>query len=274
MNKKRRVKDARSLWALDADSMPAYIAAGILPIGGVLLFGGPTGVGKSLMALNMIHDLLHRERSEFLGTPGYTLEKKPSRIIYVDAEVGEYGMAERLKEVFPRQPAAGELLYTDQVSDLLIDEDIGRRRLLNMVEMEKPDIVILDPVSNLMEGDDSSNKDVKGFYQGLNWVKEKYGHPLTYLLVHHFRKEPAGRYSEDYDPLDPQNFRGASTWVGQAWTAMTMAGNRIGDLARRASWPKIRHGPPDSKTYQLKWEGRRVTAQGRVKKPGGFASPI
>lgn len=254
-----KTESFRALWKEELGEMPSYIPGGILPKGGFFLFGGEPGVGKSLFILNLMRRIMGQRPSTFPAYPALALGDKCERALYLDAEVGRHGLWERVKGIFDTPPPHG-FVYTTETSELTLDTEAGRGRLKKLIDTAKPEIVIVDPVSSFMAGSDSDNSNVADFFRTLRWLQEQQPDPLTFILCHHFRKKPSER--EDWDPLDLENFRGATKWISEAWTILPLADIDRSKRSVKARWGKVRHGPQPEGTWRFRFdENQRMVEQ-------------
>jgi len=239
-----------TLWEEDLGEMPSFAAGGILPKGAFFLFGGETGIGKSLLMLNIMDRLMGPRPGHWPGRPDIELTDVPQRALYLDAEIGEWGLWDRTKKIWTQAPPRG-FVYATDTAEMTIDTEPGRKRLLDLVLAAQPEIVIIDPVSSFMSGSDSDNSAVADFFRSLRWIQEKAG-PITFLLSHHFRKKPQEK--QDYDPLDMDNFRGASKWMNEAWSVLTMKSEDLFLRKVVARWAKVRNGPHPSGDFRWRYD--------------------
>lgn len=254
-----------SLWKEDRGEMPAFVGNGILPRGGFFLFGGETGIGKSMLMLNIMHALFDHRPRGFPGCRSLPLVDTPERVLYLDAEVGEWGLWRRVKDIWDEPPPHG-FVYATATSEYVLDTEPGRRKMLDLLQASQPEIVIIDPVSSFLLGDDSENSSVAQFFRSLRWFQEQLNPLLTFFLIHHFRKKPSER--ADFDGLDIDNFRGASKWNNEAWTALTLIEEDRATRRIRGRWAKVRHGPKPRADVLFRYDERnRVT---EIKRSGVF----
>ncbi len=244
----------RTLWEEDLGEMPSYVSGGILPKGGFFLFGGEPGVGKSLFILNLMKRLMGPRPSTFPAYSALTLTDVCQRALYLDAEVGRWGLCDRVRQIYDTAPPHG-FIYTTDTSELTLDTEAGRGRLKKLIDASQPEIVIVDPVSSFMAGSDGDNSNVADFFRSLRWLQEQQKDPLTFILCHHFRKKPSDR--DEWDPLDLENFRGATKWISEAWTVLPLADAKRSGRLVKARFGKVRHGPQPADTWHFKFDNNQ-----------------
>jgi RecA-family ATPase len=214
-----QVKSLAQLVAADLPTNATWAGPSYLPKGGTLLLGAGAKVGKSFCILENIRDFALG--NPIYGHPDFLPEAKP-RILYFEQELGEWGLQKRLKRLLrgltPEQLEG--FTYVSKIPEFKLDTYEGYKLLLQLMGEAQPDIVILDPVGRMLEGDDSSNQVVRQFYAHLDEALLK--HPgASAIIAHHFRKPGTDETSRNADTLDIHNFRGASQWVGNPDTLVS-----------------------------------------------------
>jgi RecA-family ATPase len=184
----------------------------VLPKSGKGMIVSAAKSGKSWLTLQAAKDIAYG--ANLFGHPLLTTE--PARILLIEAEVGENPLHERIQKVYNDSDweNIGDYLWTvSRDPEIKIDTGTGVRKLEQYISESQPNIIILDPVSRLMEGDDSSNPEVKKVFEHIDYLIEKYHHlGLSVLLTHHQGKsleEPKDKSVY----LNPYRSRGASMWV-------------------------------------------------------------
>lgn len=206
------VKSLSELVSAPLPEQPAWVGPAYLPKGGTLLLGAGAKVGKSFCLLEQIRDLCLI--NPVYGHPTFLPSASP-RILYFEQELGEWGLQKRLKRLLRNMPSKvlEGLTYVSKLPGFMLDTYEGYKKLQEIVTDAKPDILILDPVGRMLEGDDSSNQVVRAFYNHLDKVLLEFP-GLAAIVSHHFRKPGVDETSRNADTLDIHNFRGASQWVG------------------------------------------------------------
>jgi archaellum biogenesis ATPase FlaH len=263
------MKDLSALHTAPLPKLHAWIEGGILPKGSFFLFGGETGVGKTFFILNLVRSLL--QKTPFLGRKEFVITESPKKILWLDAECGEYEIARRAKKVFVDEniPPHAIDVYTDTATLCRLDSQDARGEFVSIIKKCEPlpDIIIIDPVSYFMHGSDSDTTQVRNLYGTLRYAKEALKLPdLTFILSHHFRKKPTGRPRTDHDPLDPENFRGAIEWLNHAWCAAQLAWAKDRPLRYnpdkgwdiRARFGKVRGAEPISDDQYYTIDGKTL----------------
>lgn len=248
-----------------------WIENGILPKGGIMLFGGDTGIGKTFIILNMIRSLV--EGSNFLGTEWRVMDK-PKSILYLDAEIGKDLLSNRVKKVFKgcENFGPGSVNAECDTGLIKLDTAAGRTKFYDKIKTCKvvPDVVVIDPLSYFLENGDNDNQVASSVYDGFRYAQQTFNRDMTFVLSHHYNKKPRGQGLDNFDPLDLHNFRGATKWSNIAWTVLTL--NRTKDnndegWNLEARYAKIRAQKPISGTHYYRVHGDSLLVKPRTTPP-------
>jgi hypothetical protein len=168
--------------------------------GGSLLLVGPTGVGKSSLALQAA-------MCWSLGKPCFGLQPaRPLRVLLVQAENDEGDMAEVRDGVLAGLGLSPEDARAALAGVFIVTEDSKTREgfaaLLDQILAQYPcDLVIADPAFAYIGGDASSQRDVSPFLRNmLNPVIHR--HRVGFVLVHHVNKPPQGEQKGQWQAGD------------------------------------------------------------------------
>ncbi|MCI0559640.1 MAG: helicase RepA family protein [Nitrososphaera sp.] len=218
----------------------SFIGEGILPKrGGRLLFGGPAGLGKSLVISNMIYDAASGWPIMGLGpvkrADGTTDERlnvsEPIRVLYIENEVGLSGLQVRFNKIHAMKQSAVALnnifilsksilrLATGKVETSLVSET-NVESWFDVLNAVKPQWIVGDPLATLHTCDENSNQEMNRVAivadEILEMYRDRTGIEAAWGLVHHFRK----RATEE--PVDMALFRGAGRIADWADTRLLM----------------------------------------------------
>jgi len=157
--------------------------------GAACMLVGPTGVGKSSLAMQLA-------MSWAVGKPAFDLiPTKCLKILLVQAENDEGDLAEMRDGVMcgmnlPQELALRALGNVHTLHEDSATRDALVKRLSPVLRDGEYDIMILDPLLAYLGGDASEQRDVSGFLRNqLNPMLHKYA--LGLVLVHHVNKPPA-----------------------------------------------------------------------------------
>ncbi len=222
-----------TLLAKDLPPLASWIDPGILPKRGMMLAGGHAKIGKSFLALECARALA--TGSKLFGEFSVP---QAARVLYVEQELGEYGLQKRSKKIFAGEPPRmieENLWYVTQQPRMKLDDREGVDIFRHLVVDVKPQVLRLDPMGKLHSGDENSNQDVEKVINSVERLK-KIGEPwdMSVIMIHHFGKPPQKRGEELTDELSPYQFRGASKWFDAADTLMTCSRQR--DAEKKKWW--------------------------------------
>jgi len=190
-----------------------FIGGGMLSRGDTMLIGAESKAGKSTFICGMIRQLI--SGTDFLG---YKITR-PLKVLYMQAELREKRLMERLSPTYAQVAeefkdnlciwsTRGIILFNEHLA--LIEREVGLR---------KPDILIIDPMLNFHNFNESNSQEMAEFFRMLDRIKETYD--IAIIMAHHFRKA-----SQDKDAHVSllESIRGSSALRGWAVTTIAMEG--------------------------------------------------
>jgi hypothetical protein len=123
------------------------------------------------------------------------------------------------------------------VPKLKLDNNFWAKEFAKLVKDERPNVIMLDPISNFMEGDDSNASSVMKLFDNIDsMIADNPELNLSFIISHHFKKPPAVNFQDTWDPLDAYNFRGSSKWKDYPDTLVTMCRVGAGSLDANKGW--------------------------------------
>jgi hypothetical protein len=169
--------------------------------GGAMTLIGPTGIGKSTLAMQMCI-------SWCLGQPCFGIEPTGRlKILHIQAENDEGDLAEM------RDGIVGRLALTDEDDatieagylTLLVDSQSGlefcQSILLPLVRKYRPDLILLDPALSYLGGETNNQQQVGEFLRsGLSPIIHEFNCGI--LVVHHTNKPPSGKQKPEWSGSD------------------------------------------------------------------------
>lgn len=197
--------------------------------GGGLLLCGPTGIGKSSLAMQAM--ILWA-----IGRPCFGIEPaRPLKSLLIQAENDEGDIAEMRDGIIAGLKLTADEIALARANTIVAREDerTSTRFLLETVEpllaAHKPDLLWIDPALAYLGGEASSQKDVGGFLRnGLNPLLHKHG--CGCVVVHHVNKPPTGRDKPDWKAGDFAYLgSGSAEWAN--WSRAVLALRSIGSHA-------------------------------------------
>jgi RecA-family ATPase len=212
----------------------------------MMILGGPAGIGKSFIAFQIGHNIA-------TGSLLFGMDKHvciPGGVLIVEQEVGIWGSQKRLKERYTDTLPPEPVWLISRDPEWLLDSPTGYEKAERTLEqLEDVGVLVLDPASRFLRGDENSNTDVGRFIRGVDQLMNKFvGRGLAVVLTHHFGKPPQD--NQDYNPFDAYNFRGASKWRDAPDTKVTcQRGKQLNDN----EW-----------IVKTRWETRHAISPGTV----------
>lgn len=276
------VQKISDLLERDLGDLPCWINPYILPKRGTWILGGDTGIGKSFVTIELFRALTTGTRP--FDCP-YLDCSQQTRALYVEQEIGEYGLQKRMARTFERhQKRTYEdyAFYVSQDPKFQLDDPSGVKHIAELVRECAPQVLILDPISHFHTSKENDNTEIGKLFQVIADLKAaNIRNDMSIVMAHHFLKPPNGRLmSAGYDDLSENNFRGAAKWRDAPDTVTTLAkrgGNRVWwELQMR--WEKMRHGEelndfmlrvePEAPLVQIEFQ-RVLGDAPKVKLPAG-----
>lgn len=206
--------------------MPYIIGRGILPVKGKMIVGGSPKANKSFVVLNMMLDLV-RGRDIFgaeyrTGKPLMPVEKS-WRVLYLEQELGEQGLLERLQGKDGRpglmsdiEPMGLELFIQPRDTAMRLDVPEGQDYIRNIVKTVKPDVVVMDPMAKFHLAEENSAMEMGAVMRVCDHLVEDFG--VAIILVHHVGKEDIKNPRRGGDRL-----RGSSAIFGDVDTVVEVS---------------------------------------------------
>ena len=226
--------------------LPCWLEPKVLPKRGIWILGGLTGIGKSYITLDLVRALTTATCP--WDCPHLTVPEQ-CRVLYVEQEIGRYGLWDRARRVFERhQPRTyhDRAFFITQDPAYQLDTPEGRKHVCEVQRDVRPHVLVLDPISHFHTSEESDNTAIGKLFQTIAELKQaSLDDDMSVIIAHHFKKPPNGKVmSQDYDDLSEDNFRGAGKWTSAPDTVTTMAkrgGNKVWwNLHMR--FEKMRHG--------------------------------
>jgi hypothetical protein len=148
------------------------------------ILAGPQKAGKSILSVNLGLSLAFKRDFLGFGVP------KPRRVLYVQQEIPESAMLERLRKMlcqFESPSLDNFMIENTSGTPLKLTNHAGVERLKGLVESNMPDLLILDPFSTFHDDkDENSESEMASVLEPILGLKHQF--KIGVLLIHHFGK--------------------------------------------------------------------------------------
>jgi hypothetical protein len=144
------------------------------------ILGGREKVGKSLIVIDMMIHLAVGENFLELNVP------EPRRVLYVQQELAEIDLQNRLKKMLPEEIPNNLFHKTTTGAVLKIDNPDHRQIIHNDIEEIEPDLVVFDPYQTFHTKRENSNEDMNAVLDYFYEIIHRYN--CGVFLIHHFSK--------------------------------------------------------------------------------------
>lgn len=164
---------------------PPTLIEGILRHGSTMIIAGEPKVGKTML-------LLHLACAFSSGGKWLNRDVKKSKVLFINMEVDEFTIVDRLEKVM--------CLYDNVDANLLYFlhlrghelgfEDLFKYIVTNVDSIGGVDVVIVDPIYKLFDGDENSAKEVSKLVTLID--RHFISNDITFIFSHHFKKVVKG----------------------------------------------------------------------------------
>jgi len=173
----------RSIYNVDIQSPPEVLVEGVMRCGHKAIVSGSAKVGKSMAMLWLASALSN-------GGEWFNCKCRRSRVLYVNVEIDDYTIRARAEDMTKSGIDCGEF----DIWNLRGRFEHGRDVISGLGVLLKNkgyDVVILDPVYLVLDGDESNAEHTKWFLNAVDRIIVNSS--ASFILVHHFAKGPAGQ---------------------------------------------------------------------------------
>jgi len=211
-----------------------WLAQGLLPVGGVGIIGGESGIGKSWLAYHLAQCVA--AGAPFLGHFDVTY----GSVVVFDAESARALISRRLTKLFNGlqtewSDCTADIPLRVVTGALPVQEVEQVARLIRFLDDLRPSLVVVDPLIHSIGGDENSSAETSRFFETLRHVQRQVG--CAFVLVHHARKRSYLAPSEA-----GQMLRGSSAILGCLDSHLFLRKLRTGRLL--CEHDKSRHAEP------------------------------
>jgi len=144
-------------WAKD-HSEAEWLAEPLIPSGRSVALFAPGGTGKSLLALWLAAGIA-------TGTPIFGTTQPPRRVLYLDYEMTEDDLAERLETMGYADVDLQNLHYALLPSLPGLDQREGGEAICRLAELCDAELVIIDTFGRAVHGDENDADTVRAWYR-------------------------------------------------------------------------------------------------------------
>jgi len=218
-----KVKTLRELLAEDLSiDTPSIVGSKIVTSEGLVVFAAQPKVGKSLVLQQLA--LAREFQEKWLGFP-----TERGTTLYINAEIAEAEFRNRFEIMTERRCLPDPCrLHVESIMGRFENMTGALDLIDGLIKGCCPDLLILDPVSQLLDGEDSSQEYVRPFLRRIDQFRNKYG--VAVVLVHHLRKPPRQqRGSKSSHKPDMHDIAGTGLWARNADSLIVGHGKPGGD---------------------------------------------
>lgn len=191
-----------------------YLFDPIVPHGGIVLFHGKRGLGKSQLVLTMSAAL--EQNTDLFGR--YRTE--PGKVVYVQVDMTPQIQQERVQRARHFYDLNNVHFYFADVFNVAALRESDE--LVQLIRAEQPDLIVWDTLRKITTMDVNDDR-TPSFIYGL--VKSLFP-GSTHCFIHHDKKTVV-----EQDELDPDEaFRGSGAWIDDADTGLRLTGSSGGRL--------------------------------------------
>jgi hypothetical protein len=216
-----------------------WLIKGVLPKRFNSVIAGTTGSKKSMYAMQLGMSLANGEK-EFCGNK---IIPKRTNVLYVDTEIGEYGVHRRYKNIMRNMNWSGDEYFNAIAKGGSVMDVWGM--VHEAYQYFRPELIIFDSLYNSTSCDDFSRAgQIQKVTNALTEFKERHG--VSVLAVHHFNK------GGNEMGLDIDRMSGASQLKNWLEWCMLLIKTNVKDFNL---WQvaKVRDFDHDESVIGLKW---------------------
>lgn len=165
-----------------------FVVENFIPKGTLTVVAGKPGIYKTSVMMNMGESVAN-------GLSWLGLKTTKTNVLYIDVEMGNYTLLNRLEYVLKGlDTKEAHLRYTSQIGTFSLwkEEDRPRKILAHEIKRLGVGLCIIDPLSGILSGGDENDTGAVGMlFTNLKWVVEETG--CAIVIIHHF-----GKNNENY----------------------------------------------------------------------------
>jgi len=213
-------------WQPPADA--CFLGDGLLERGEFTSFVGIGGLGKSRLSLQLaIAQILSRE---WCGLPTHGA---PATWLFISPENGisrwKTDLTAMLRDLSEAERATVEkhlrlfAMTPEEDGDVCLSDPLVRARLAATLAAEKPDVIVFDPLADMVDGDESKTVDMIATLRRLRSIVRTNAPTAAVLVIHHSRTG-AANVAQAGSNFDAGNFaRGAKALFSRVRCELQLA---------------------------------------------------
>lgn len=186
-DKKLNAIDAVNFVNKELEKKESIIEGGILPQNSIAIVGGISKIGKSILVSNMAVQMATAKPFLQFNIP------KPKKVIYLQAEISEQSMQNRLRKMLDSidYDIEPDMLFIVNRKNIKLNNPKDLRMVENLIKSKSADVLIIDPLYKFHSGDENKVNDMTRFFDRIDWLVAQ--NNISIVLVHHFGKPQEGR---------------------------------------------------------------------------------
>lgn len=212
------------------DSREDIIGEKILVDGGSLILAGSSGVGKSLITLEMAISLA-------AGTNLYAdriIIPKSRKVLIFQSENAPFEVRQRINKMTKGSIPDGIFINSDTVYNFNIADNYFSEYLIRTVRETRVDVIIIDPLSSFHHYNENDNSQMRSVLDSITNISRETG--AATIIVHHYGKQLDNR-------ADGNKLRGATSIKDAVDTIITLERRRQkNENTFRMNFEKVRYG--------------------------------
>ena len=184
--------DVQDFLAWKPEEKPVLIGSGVLAVGGHMVIFGQEGSWKSMLALQLAMCLSSGE-----SWLGFEVPPEGVSTLYLQTEVTQVELQKRLAKMWngwygqKKKPC---LIRSEGY--LKLDEPAQMASVDHNLEQHRPEVLIIDPLFQMMSGSMVDDKDVRKLLDSLTLMSHKRNVAVV-LITHRRKRGPLGASSDD-----------------------------------------------------------------------------
>ncbi len=187
-------------------ALPFLTSNGLIEAGGITVLGGQQKIGKTYFLMNMLLTLAGGETFMNDCTPidWKTQKQRPLKTFYFQSELSDISYDNRFHEIKKHLPEGlfkrmqhGNFTIVQKDPSFLMNIDgvkLIETAILDVYGREdKPDVIVIDPISNVFYGDkmgsnENDRQAMTSFLKRLDTMRMKVAPHSALVLLHHVKK--------------------------------------------------------------------------------------